>query len=163
MSVLFLTGFLLISFRSVASADSDPNWKEKAATAMMEFQYDHAWLAQEANRKVLQERVAVSVGTRRPQRIIGAQAAAIAQRDVRGELPRIPVSLPVLVIHGTKDRMVAYSESDHIVQGIKHAKRLDMTPHTSDFGHFWFDYFGASWWAQQIDSFLQRGHLAAKL
>jgi alpha-beta hydrolase superfamily lysophospholipase len=49
---------------------------------------------------------------------------AISNVDTRPELHRIPRSLPVLVIHGLRDRMVAYPESEVLMEHIKHAKRL---------------------------------------
>lgn len=153
---------LPVVLRSMASAGTDPNWKEKVGTIMMEFQYDRDWLSSQSNRDFLQTRVKDQMKLRRPQRVIGLQMAAIAARDVRSDLPRIPASLPVLVLHGRLDRMVDYSESQYIVDGIKHASRLDMPPHSEQFGHFWYDYFGEMWWATQIEHFLQHGKQPSK-
>lgn len=142
----------------MATADTDPKWKEKYTELMMSYQYDQDWLAQAANKDKFAQRIKVALSTRRPQGIIASQGAAIAQRDTRAELGRIPSSLPVLIIHGHLDRMVAYSESEHLIKGIKHARRIDMKPHGDRYGHFWFDYFDQAWWAQKIEHFLQHGH-----
>lgn len=128
----------------------------------MAYQFDVEWLKVPANKEIFDRRVRESLTTRRPQSIIASQGAAIAQRDTRSELGSIPASLPVLVIHGRLDRMVAYSESDYLVKGIKSAKRIDMSPHDEQYGHFWFDYFGADWWAKSIENFLRNGHASVQ-
>lgn len=125
---------------------------------MMAYQFDVEWPKVAANKEIFDRRVRESLTTRRPQSIIATQSAAIAQRDTRADLPRIPSSLPVLVIHGRLDRMVAYSESEYLLKGIKSAKRINMAPHDEQYGHFWFDYFGADWWAKSIENFLRNGH-----
>ena len=148
----------------MANASGDPNWKKKVATVMMEYQYDPKWLAASSeNRKLFESRVDKSANSRRPQKMIALQAAAIAQVDTRPDLPNIPASLPVLVIHGKLDRMVAYSESEHIIKNVKHAVRLDPGEKGDQYAHFWFDYFGSQWWADQIETYLQSGSIQAKL
>lgn len=139
----------------MADAASDPDWKTKIVRLMMEYQYDPQWIAASPeNKKLLESRVQVSVKSRRPQKMIALQGAAIAQVDTRPDLPNIPASLPVLVIHGKLDRMVAYSESEYIVKLIRHAQRFDPGSKTDQYGHFWFDYFGSEWWADQIERYL---------
>lgn len=140
---------------SMANAASDPNWKTKIATIMMEYQYDPKWLAESLqNKELFKDRVEKSVNSRRPQKIIAYQSAAIGQVDTRSSLPNIPASLPVLVVHGKLDRMVSYAESEHIVKNIKHAKRFDPGEKGDQFAHYWFDYFGTQWWADQIEQYL---------
>lgn len=152
------------AWSSMSSAGSDPNWKTKLVTIMMEYQYDPAWLAASAaNKKVFESRVADSVNSRRPQKIIALQGAAIAQVDSRSDLPRVPASLDVLVIHGKLDRMVAYSESEHIIKNINHAVRFDPGAKGDQFGHFWFDYHGADWWADEIEKYLSSAGQRARL
>lgn len=56
--------------------------------------------------------LSLSIWNRRPAPIIGAQLLAISAKDTRPDLHRIPSTLPVLIIHGNRDRMVAYSESE---------------------------------------------------
>ncbi|UZJ55222.1 hypothetical protein CBS101457_004542 [Exobasidium rhododendri] len=142
----------------MASAESDPNWKTKMVKVMMEYQYDPEWIhASSKNQQLLESRVEKSVNSRRPQKIIAMQGASIAQVDTRPDLPRIPASLPVLIIHGRLDRMVAYSESEHIVKNIAHAKRFDPGTNGDRYGHFWFDYFETSWWADRINTYLSEG------
>lgn len=145
----------------MANASSDPDWKKKIVAVMMEYQYDPKWLVASAdNKNLFNARVEKSANSRRPQKVIAMQGASIAQVDTRPNLPKIPASLPVLVIHGKLDRMVAYSESEHIIKNIKHAKRFDPGSRGDQFAHFWFDYFGTEWWAEEIERYLGESHQA---
>lgn len=126
---------------------------------MMEYQYDPDFLAK--NDALFQQRVQAALDTRRPQSMIMLQSSAIASVNVSDRLSRVPSSLPVLIIHGKLDRMVAYAESDIIQGGIKHATRMQ-TP-SDQYGHFWHDYFGADFWANSIDKFLNARDGQAKL
>lgn len=149
---------------SLASAGTDPDWKKKVATVMMEYQYDPKWLAASPeNKQLFESRVSGSVNSRRPQKMIALQGAAIAQVDTRQDLPNVPASLKVLVIHGKLDRMVAYAESEHIVKNIKHARRFDAGERGDQFGHFWFDYYGTDWWASEIEKYLSQDQGQARL
>lgn len=153
--------FLKLKTSRLASAGTDPEWKTKVVRVMMEYQYDPKWIeASSENKKLLESRVQQSINSRRPQKMIAVQGAAIAQVDTRPNLPNIPASLAVLVIHGKLDRMVAYSESEHIVKNIKHAKRFDPGSKGDQFGHFWFDYFSTEWWADEIESYLSESSKA---
>lgn len=96
---------------------------------MLHFQYDDASLA---NNHELEERkrlrIQVSNSTRRPRQTIGMQVIATSQlRLTEKDLGRIPSSVPVMIIHGKRDRMVHYPESDKMEQWIKHSKRVDLS------------------------------------
>jgi alpha-beta hydrolase superfamily lysophospholipase len=148
----------------MADVAGDPNWKTKITTLMMEYQYDPKWLtASEENKRLFEKRVDRAVNSRRPQKIIALQAASIAQVDTRSSLPQIPSSLPVLVIHGKLDRMVSYQESEAIVKNIKHAKRFDPGSKSDNYGHYWFDYYGSQWWADEVEKYLASSRGASKL
>lgn len=140
---------------SMADIANDPNLKTKITKIMMEYQYDSKWLAaNQENKTLFEKRVKEAVNSRRPQKMIALQGAAIAQVDTRKSLPKIPASLPILIIHGKLDRMVAYRESDEIVKKIKHAQRFDPGNKGEDCGHFWFDYYSTQWWADEIEKYL---------
>jgi pimeloyl-ACP methyl ester carboxylesterase len=145
----------------LSTAGTDPEWKRNMVKVMMEYQYDPKWIsASPTNKKLFDSRVENSLNSRRPQKIITLQGASIAQVDTRPDLPNVPASLPVLIIHGRLDRMVAYSESEHIVKNIKHAQRFDPGRNGDQYGHFWFDYFDTAWWADEIESYLSGGQKA---
>ncbi|CDS00084.1 uncharacterized protein SPSC_00761 [Sporisorium scitamineum] len=125
---------------------------------MMKLQYHPAVLG---TGKPLQgqfeHRLQVARTTKRPAWIIGLQFLAIQSADLRKQLHRIPSSVPVMVIHGKRDQMVLYSESERILDGIKHAKRFEGTP-SGEFGHFWYDYFDLHRvWIPSINAFLDHG------
>ncbi|PWN99993.1 alpha/beta-hydrolase [Tilletiopsis washingtonensis] len=139
---------------AAAKAPKDQR-KRIMSQMLMEYQYFPEWLqSSQDNRDLVRRRVDVSLATKRPQEIIGLQIMAISNVDTRPELHRIPRSLPVLVIHGLRDRMVAYPESEVLMEHIKHAKRLQ-TP-TDQIGHFWFDFLPGKYWRESIDEFLQQ-------
>lgn len=146
----------------LSQAGTNPKWKDELTEFLMSYQYDENWMKEKGNKPTFEERVKVSLTTRRPQSIIGSQMLAIQGRDTREELHKISESLPVLIIHGKLDRMVKYSESDSFTKSIKSAKRLDMQPNNDQFGHFWFDYFGKEFWANKIENYLQNGHSSTK-
>lgn len=102
----------------------------------------------------------------RPAAIIAQQFFAIQGGDLREQLSNVPESLPVMVIHGQRDRMVHHPESVHITDNIKHAQRLQSTP-SDQFAHFWYDYFSIPFWQNAITTFLDTGvvggHKSAKL
>lgn len=146
----------------LSQAGTNPKWKDELTEFLYSYQYDEGWLSQKENKSTFEERVKVSLSTRRPQSIIGSQMLAIQGRDTREELHKIPESIPVLIIHGKLDRMVKYSESESFTKSIKNAKRIDMHPYTDQYGHFWFDYFGKEFWAKKIEEYLQNGHSSNK-
>lgn len=136
--------------------------KEWATKEMMSYQYDPTSLEASSDLKaIMDHRIKVSMTTRRPQDIIGLQAMAMRGYKSKDDLHRIPESVPVLVIHGKKDRMVHYAESEPIMANIRHAKRVDLTDGSKEaqeetYGHFWFDYFGTSFWVKKINAFLDQ-------
>ncbi|PWN51233.1 alpha/beta-hydrolase [Violaceomyces palustris] len=102
-----------------------------------------------------QRRIEVSLKTRRPAEIIGFQFLAIQANDVREKLHRIPSSLPVLIIHGRRDRMVSFSETEYTTKGIPHALWFKAKG-GDQFGHFWYDYFELQDWVNGIAAFLDQ-------
>ena len=110
---------------------------------LLKYQYDEETLATEqwAKERIL-FRIAISLITPRPQQIIALQAMSISQcRLAESDLRRTPSSVPVLIIHGKRDRMVHYQESDKMDQWIKHSKRVDLTDgpkaaQRGEYGHF---------------------------
>lgn len=108
-----------------------------------------------------EQRLELVRNTSRPAWVIGLQFMAISSGDLREQLHRIPKSLPVMVIHGEKDRMVLYKESDVICEKIKHAKRLSDTP-SGEFGHFWYEYFDLEYWVKSIANFLDTGKVGGQ-
>lgn len=124
---------------------------------MMKVQYHDEVLGPNGSlQSKFQDRLKLVRNTSRPAWIIGLQFLAIQSSDLRNQLHTIPASLPIMVIHGQKDRMVLYSESEKILEGIKHAKRLTDTPSTH-FGHFWYEYFHLTYWVDSISNFLDHG------
>ncbi|CEH14577.1 Soluble epoxide hydrolase [Ceraceosorus bombacis] len=138
---------------AAANAKSKEERNKLMSEAIMALQYFPEWItSSQDHASLLAHRVKVSLDTRRPQEIIGLQIGAIGAVDTRPDLYRIPQTLPTLVIHGKRDRMVAYSESEHILKGIKHATRLD-TPN-DQIGHFWFDFLTTNFWVDSINAHL---------
>lgn len=94
------------------------------------------------------------------------QAGAIFQFDARERLATLPRHLPILLIHGRKDRMVDYSESTILEEHLPQARRYIPTHNgqpTEAYGHTWYDYFGMDTaWVNPISAFLDAPH-AAKL
>lgn len=110
---------------------------------MLRYQYDEETLAaDQAARERMLFRINVSLTTPRPQQIIALQAMAIAQcRLTEEDLAKVPSSVPVLIIHGKRDRMVHYPESDKMAQWVKHSKRVDLSDgpkaaQGGSYGHF---------------------------
>ncbi|SPO32747.1 uncharacterized protein UTRI_05749_B [Ustilago trichophora] len=129
---------------------------------MMRVQYHDAVLGPTGSlQSKFESRLKLVRTTNRPASIIGLQFIAISSADLRKQLHNIPESCPVLVIHGEKDRMVLYNESEAILLGIKHAKRLNDTP-SKDFGHFWYEYFDLDYWVNSISAFLDQGKVGGE-
>lgn len=126
--------------------------KQWTIEELMKYQYDEDSLTNQQHiRERLLLRVSVSAVTRRPQQIVGLQAMAISQlRLTEKELSKIPATVPVLVIHGKKDRMVHYAESEKHAGWIKHAKRVDLSDGSKEakeghYGHFVSSGRGGRW------------------
>lgn len=103
-----------------------------------------------------EKRLELVRGTNRPAWVIGLQFMAIQGADLRGQLKRVPESVPVMVVHGKRDRMVLESEGEKILECIKHAKRLQDEP-SREYGHFWYEYFELDYWTKSIGNFLDNG------
>lgn len=120
---------------------------------MMRVQYDEDTLSRSSGMQAkFRARLESVRSTNRPAWVIGLQFMAIQSADLRKQLHRIPRTVDVLVIHGKRDRMVLWNESQYILDAIKHATRLH-TP-TDEFGHFWYDYFDMHFWVNSINNFL---------
>lgn len=138
---------------------------------MLRYQYDEWSLADPSNplNTVLKRRIEVSLNTNRPQSIIAQQFMAISSLELtEGDLQRIPASVPALIIHGEKDRMVHPYMGQRLQQWIKHARVIDLSDGPQgapnhQYGHFWFDYYGTDYWVRKIDSFLDRTTEGARL
>ena len=113
--------------------------------------------------KKFDSRMVLAAQTRRPQLVILQQSMAISQCDVREKLKELPRGLPIMVIHGRRDRMVRYVESEelleHIPQAVRYVPRPAGSPDgTEEFGHFWYDYFDVERdWVAPITRFLDAG------
>jgi len=83
------------------------------------------------------------------------QLNAIVNYDVRRAIPAVLTpSTPVLIIHGTEDKAVFYSERAYLLRALPHGE-IAQTPRT-DFGHQWFDYFNIDLWCKILNEFLDR-------
>ncbi len=130
-------------------------------TNMMRLQYHEDALSSTSSPiyAKFEKRLEVAKSTNRPAWIIGLQFMAIQSGDLRQQLHRIPQSVQVMVIHGKRDRMVLWKESEVTMEKIGHAKRLS-TP-SGEFGHFWYDYFDIQFWVQSIAAFLDEGKVGS--
>ncbi|PWY96889.1 alpha/beta-hydrolase [Testicularia cyperi] len=148
----------LMKLQAEAKKITDKSKRDEYITGeMMKMQYHPEVLGQgKPLQSKLEGRIKTALATSRPASIIAQQFFAIQGGDLRGQLSNIPSSLPVMVIHGKRDRMVLYPESDHILTGIPHAQRLANTP-DDQFGHFWYDYFSIPFWNSAITQFLDLG------
>jgi hypothetical protein len=63
-----------------------------------------------------------------------------------------------MLIQGKRDRMISYSETRYIEEGIPHLQWYDHPEVGREFGHWWYD-FGSSVdiWADGISAFLDSG------
>lgn len=125
---------------------------------MLEMQYHPSVLGPHgALQHTFDRRMAHHPHTRRPQMIIGYQAASMAMYDGKDKLCHIPSKLPMIVIHGRYDRMVNYDESNDLQKRLPQLRRLrpDVEGDREAFGHMWFDYFDLqASWVDPITQFL---------
>ncbi|GAA6024445.1 hypothetical protein JCM10207_005766 [Rhodosporidiobolus poonsookiae] len=124
--------------------------KKELVTPFIHVGYDPSFLRDPRNESLLERRILESVQSRRPAR-------TIAGYDVRRKLQAIPPTLPVLVLHGTLDRSVYYSESKYILRGIPHAQLLTF----DGIGHMWYDYFDLPYWTNLLNRFLANEEVAS--
>ncbi|EST08638.1 hypothetical protein PSEUBRA_001712 [Kalmanozyma brasiliensis GHG001] len=148
-----------------AEAEKIPDKKKRndyITENMMRVQYHEDVLGPgKPMQRKFEERLEMVRNTNRPAWVIGLQFMAIQSEDLREQLGRIPESVPVMVIHGKRDRMVLWDESERILAGVKHAKRLTDTP-SEEFGHFWYEYFEIEYWVRSIANFLDNGKVGGQ-
>ncbi|CAO1616125.1 unnamed protein product [Sympodiomycopsis kandeliae] len=138
---------------------------------MLRLQYDEHSLSDRSSplQPILKNRIEVSLKTNRPQSIIAQQFLAISSLTLSQEdLSKIPASVPTLIIHGQRDRMVHPYMGARLQEWIKHAHLVDLSDGPEgakdhQYGHFWFDYYGADYWAGKVDRFLDGNERSAKL
>ncbi|GAA5823908.1 hypothetical protein JCM3770_000336 [Rhodotorula araucariae] len=119
--------------------------------------YDPQFVKDPRNKALLERRVRESVDAKRPSRTVQHQIGVIAGYDVRRQLPSVPATLPVLVLHGTLDRSVYYTEHKYILQGLKHAQLLTF----DGIGHSWYDYYDTGYWTALLNRFLADEEVAS--
>ena len=65
------------------------------------------------------------------------QVNAIAGYDVRKTLPSaLSPSIPILIVHGTEDVAVFFSERKHVTKLLPHAQLVEAPG--EDYGHQWY-------------------------
>ncbi|CAD6885351.1 unnamed protein product [Tilletia controversa] len=147
--------FSTAEVQEIMGKHEDKKTRDQAVTEyMIDMQYYPEWLAASpSNAKIRNDRIALSLQTKPPQATIMAQMQAISSTDVRPVLPRIPSSFPVLILHGKRDRMVAFQETEYTRKGIGHAETLFL----EDVGHFWYDmHGGAEFWVGKLGGWLDQ-------
>ncbi|KAK0541261.1 hypothetical protein OC835_000245 [Tilletia horrida] len=142
--------------QEIMSQHEDKEKRDFAVTEyMIDMQYYPEWIsANPANKKIRDDRIALSLSTKPSQTTVMAQAQAIGAVDVRPHLHRIPApSFPVLILHGKRDRMVDFSETAHTRKGIPGAETLFL----DEVGHFWYDMNGGpGYWVREVGEWLDR-------
>ncbi|GAA5941876.1 alpha/beta fold hydrolase [Sporobolomyces koalae] len=121
--------------------------KRKLVEPFTNVNYSPDFIKNPKNRPLLDRRIDESIDSRRPARTVQQQ---IAGYDVRKKLGSIPSHVPVLVLHGTLDRSVYYTEAKYILEGIRHAKLLTF----EGVGHMWYDYYTPEYWVRLLSVFL---------
>ncbi|KAF8310432.1 Alpha/Beta hydrolase protein [Cantharellus anzutake] len=138
--------------------------KMTIARPMVELGYDVDFLrTPEGKAKV--EKLLPSMILKRPSKQIARQALSVRNTDTRPLLPSIPSSIPILVIHGTKDRIIHYAESNYLTRHIKHAQRIAIDPSgkvpgsvpSEAYGHSWCEYFEPRIWVNVVQTFTKGG------
>ncbi|KAF8320208.1 uncharacterized protein EI90DRAFT_2610737 [Cantharellus anzutake] len=89
----------------------------------------------------------------------------VRNTDTRPLLPSIRLSIPILVIHGTKDRIIHYAESNYLIRHIKHAQRIAIDPSgkvpgsvpSGAYGYSWYEYFEPRVWVNVAQTFTKGG------
>lgn len=125
--------------------------KEKRDRTIVEYmlgmQYDEESLRGPLKAQ-FDKRVDLSLSTRRPMMTVMSQSVAIgmySSREALAELGKKNV-LRVALIHGRRDQMVDYSESEELASLVPGASRL-VPAGGEGYGHMWFEYFdlGRDW------------------
>ncbi|KAE8210649.1 hypothetical protein CF319_g2490 [Tilletia indica] len=141
--------------QAIMNRVEDKKERDQAVTEyMIDMQYYPEWIkASSSNKKIRDDRIDLSLRVKPSQMTTMAQMQAIGSIDVRPVLSRIPSSVPVLVLHGRKDRMVAFAETEHTTKGIAHADTLFL----DKVAHFWYDMNGGpDFWVQKIGQWLDQ-------
>ncbi|GAA5900690.1 alpha/beta fold hydrolase [Sporobolomyces salmoneus] len=145
--------------------------KRKLVEPFTYVNYSPEFVKNPKNRALLDRRINESIDSRRPARTVQQQVAVIAGYDVRKQLPSIPSTLPILILHGTLDRSVYYTEAKYLTQGLKHAKlqTFEGVGHMQvplysppcfywrligDNDNRWYDYYTTSYWSTLLNTFL---------
>lgn len=131
-----------------------PEERRRLAREFMLLMYDPAWLINPKNLARLEERVDVSIATRRPAPVIQAQVQAIAGYDCRKALTKVSPQLNALIIHGELDRAVFVSEQRYLLEALKHTRVRVASLPDRNIGHWWYDYFPLIFWVRLINDFL---------
>ncbi|GAA5846537.1 hypothetical protein JCM3766R1_002523 [Sporobolomyces carnicolor] len=124
--------------------------KRKLVEPFTYVNYSPDFVKNPKNRRLLDQRINESIDSKRPARTVQQQVAVIAGYDVRKRLSTIPSTLPVLILHGTLDRSVYYTEAKYLTDGIKHAKLQTF----EGVGHMWYDYYSTEYWSTLLNTFL---------
>ncbi len=147
----------------LAAGIKDPMQRVRRITEeTVKLQYFPEWIERGGAhaQRIVQRRIDDVLRTPRPQAVIGQQIAAMAARDLRGDFKErpIPRSQPVLLIHGTRDRMVDYGEVKYIERAIPQAVWFEHPEIGREYGHWWYD-FGSDIgiWAEAIGAFCDAG------
>src|SRR5260370_35412115 len=92
-------------------------------------------------------------------------ALQVHSADTRPFLPSVPPSLSIMIIHGTKDCIIHYSESNYLTELLKNAVHVAIDPSqktlgsipSRDYGHSWYEYFEAQVCVDVIQTFTKGG------
>lgn len=109
---------------------------------MMAMQYDDESLKGPLKAQ-FERRVQLALNTRRPFQTVMGQSIAIRMSDLRPSLAKLGShsALRVLIIHGVRDQMVDYKESEELARLLPNSVRLSPASSAgSQFGHMWYEY-----------------------
>ena len=127
---------------------------------MLAMQYHAAVLGEgRPMQPKLDARMRRGLEARRPQNTMALQAVAIAIYQGRDKLRYVPRHLPIAILHGRHDHMVAYDEAREIERFLPQARRLfpQVDGDREAYGHLWFDYFDVDTaWLPPLVHFLDR-------
>ncbi|KAF8340509.1 Alpha/Beta hydrolase protein [Cantharellus anzutake] len=127
--------------------------------------FDPEFLKTEKGRTVFDAHMH-AIAYKRPIAQIVRQVLAVHSLDLRPGLHLIKPSTKVLIIHGTKDEIVApWHEGKDLADHIKHAQWLPIDPDgkiegrvpSEEFGHAWWHYFEIEVWVRVVQTFTKDG------